>query len=87
MREECKNRSLNCFSREKLHPALVDNSRPCCETIASLPVAVGSHAYAHSIQPYASHSASSLAHMRSNHGQDKPAMVAAVQVVAPQVFQ
>ncbi len=71
----------------KSRPALVDNSQPCCETIASLPVALGSHAIAHPIRPYASRPASSLAHMRSSYGQDKPAMINAVQVVVPQIFQ
>jgi hypothetical protein len=86
-RDDCNNGSLDGFSRGKSNLALVDNSRPCCETIASLPVALGSHAYAHSIQPYASRPASLFAHIRSSYGQDKPAMIIAVQVVVPQVFQ
>ena len=68
-RDDCNNGSRDGFSRGKSNLALVDNSRPCCETIASLPIALGSHAYAHSIQTYASRPASSFAPMCSSRRQ------------------
>jgi hypothetical protein len=79
----CNNGGFDCFSREKSQPALLDNSQLCCETTASPYVALGSHAHAHSFQPYASRPASALAPTGSSRGQDKAVTVNAVQVIAP----